>query len=337
MRNLYETAIERFFASNAKAFGDIGPKLLSDYVASDAGAELRERLFSPVFFNPIDWTELDRFNQPLGELADYLNDERVFGIHLWNAKTNALARDEGASLISLLSDPLGSFPSLTSLADRFDTDKNRHSGNRHCYARVYDRLLSPGRFSLRRLMEIGLCRGLAEGNQPNTPSVELWHTYFPFCHIIGIDLTDFSRFHNNRFSSFVCDQSKPEEVRSVASRIEPGSLDVIIDDGSHASFDQQMTFREFFPLLAEGGWYFIEDIDWQPPGEDAASITRTKHLLREIQQCGATRSTDPLGVSELSAQIADIHFFDSHYELQRANLLGGLVAIRKRGAPSIKQ
>jgi hypothetical protein len=112
---------------------------------------------------------------------------------------------------------------------------------------------------------------------------------------------------------------------------------VIIDDGSHASFDQQMTFREFFPLLAEGGWYFIEDIDWQPPGEDAASITRTKHLLREIQQCGATRSTDPLGVSELSAQIADIHFFDSHYELQRANLLGGLVAIRKRGAPSIKQ
>ena len=289
MRNLYETAIERFFASNAKAFGDIGPKLLSDYVASDAGAELRERLFSPVFFNPIDWTELDRFNQPLGELADYLNDERVFGIHLWNAKTNALARDEGASLISLLSDPLGSFPSLTSLADRFDTDKNRHSGNRHCYARVYDRLLSPGRFSLRRLMEIGLCRGLAESNQPNTPSVELWHTYFPFCHIIGIDLTDFSRFHNNRFSSFVCDQSKPEEVRSVASRIEPGSLDVIIDDGSHASFDQQMTFREFFPLLAEGGWYFIEDIDWQPPGEDAASITPTKHLLREIQQCGATR------------------------------------------------
>jgi hypothetical protein len=182
-----------------------------------------------------------------------------------------------------------------------------------------------------------LCRGLAESNQPNTPSVELWQTYFPFCHIIGIDLTDFSRFHNDRFSSFVCDQSKPEEVRSVASRIAPGSLDVIIDDGSHASYDQQMTFREFFPLLSEGGWYFIEDIDWQPPGEDAASITRTKHLLREIQQCGATRSTDPLGVSELSAQIADIHFFDSHYELQRANLLGGLVAIRKRRAPSIKQ
>jgi glycosyltransferase involved in cell wall biosynthesis len=335
LRNLYEMSIERFSGSNGKTFGDIGPKLLSDYIASEAGAELKDRLFSPVFFNPIDWTELDRFNQPIGELADYLNDERVFGVHLWNARTNALSRDEGASLISLLSDPLDSFPSLTSLADRFETDKNRITGNRHCYARVYDRLLSPQRLSLRWLMEIGLCRGLAELNQPNTPSAELWQTYFPFCHVIGVDLTDFSHCHNDRFSSFVCDQSRLEDVRSVAARIEPGSLDVIIDDGSHASFDQQMTFREFFPLLADGGWYFIEDLDWQPPGEASGEITQSKHLLREMQQYGSARSADPLGLSELSGQISEILFFDSHYELQRAALLGGLAAIRKRGAAGL--
>ena len=29
--------------------------------------------------------------------------------------------------------------------------------------------------------------------------------------MIGVDLTDFSRFNNERFSSFVCDQSKPDE------------------------------------------------------------------------------------------------------------------------------
>ena len=27
------------------------------------------------------------------------------------------------------------------------------------------------------------------------------------------------------------------------------------------AFDQQLTLRELFPLLAEGGWYFIEDLD----------------------------------------------------------------------------
>ena len=253
LRNLYEMSIDRFFGSSERVFGEVGPTLLSDYVASPAGAELRDRLFSPVFFNPIDWTEVDRFDRPIADLAAYLNDERVFGVHLWNARTHLRPEAGETSLISLLSDPLGSYPSLTNLADRFDTDKNRITGNRHSYARVYDRLLSGRRFSLRRLMEIGLCRGFAEGNQPAIPSVELWQSFFPFCHIFGVDLTDFSRFNSERFASLVGDQSNLEALRSVAAKIEPGSLEVIVDDGSHASFDQQLTLREFFPLLAAGG------------------------------------------------------------------------------------
>jgi hypothetical protein len=276
-------------------------------------------VFSPVLFNSIDWMETDRFDRPVMELADYLNDERVFGVHLWNARTNGRSRDEGASLISVLSNPLGTLPNLTTLAERFNTDKNRHSGNRHFYSRIYDKLLSTRRFSLRRLMEIGLCRGLAERNQSEMPSVELWQAYFPFGHVIGVDLTDFSKFNRQRFSSFVCDQSKPDQLH----------------DGSHSSFDQQAALHEFFPLLADGGWYFIEDLDWQPPGEDHAKITLTKYLLREIQEHGSARSIDPLRIGELAGQISEILFFDSHYELNRAKLLGGLVAIRRRGGSAL--
>lgn len=330
MRALYEASIERFFAAETWEFGLIGPKLLSDYVASPAGAELRQFLFSPMLFNAIDWMEIDRFDKPASELADYLNDDRLFGIHLWTARNSARIKGDGAPLISVLTEPSG-LPNLVDLADKFNTDKNRHTGNRHCYARIYDRLLSARRFSLRRLMEIGLCRGLAERNQPDTPSVKLWQTYFPFCGVIGVDLTDFSALDNERFTSFVCDQSKPDELRAVVAKLELGSLDVIIDDGSHASHDEQLTLREFFPLLADGGWYFIEDLDWQPPGEDPAKIALTKTLLREIQEHGRTQSADPLGLSELVGQFAEILFFDSHYELTRAKLMGGLVAIRKRG------
>ncbi|UCI09543.1 glycosyltransferase [Mesorhizobium sp. B1-1-8] len=330
MRALYEMSIERFHAGHGKDFGDVGPKLLSDYIASDAGAELRDQVFSPMFFNAIDWMEIDRFEKPITELADYLNDERAFGVHLWTARNAASPDEKNAPFISQLISPLEGFPALTSLADRFNTDKNRHTGNRHCYARIYDRLLSARRLSMRRLMEIGLCRGLAEGNQAETPSVSLWRSYFPFCQVIGVDLTDFSRLNNDRFKSFVCDQSKVEDLRRVVATIEPGSLDIIIDDGSHASFDEQLTLREFFPLLADGGWYFIEDLDWQPPGEDAAKITLTKTLLRQIKDHGAASSIDPLGVGALAEQFAEILFFDSHYELNRARLLGGLVAIRKR-------
>ena len=332
LRNLFEASIARFFGSGGKTFGDIGPKLLSEYFASETGAELQDWVFSPMLFNSIDWTELDQFDRPFSGLAEYLNDERVFGIHMWNASSGTAAPAKDDSLLEVLSDPVGNFPSLIDVADKLDTDKNRRSGNRHCYARVYDQLLSSGRFSMRRMMEIGLCRGLAENNQTTTPSVAMWQAFFPFCHIFGVDVTDFSPLNNERFTSFICDQSKRDELRAVVAKFEPGSLDVIIDDGSHASFDQQLTLCEFFPLLANGGWYFIEDLDWQPPGEDANDVTPTKYLLREIQTHGAAVSLDPLGVSRLSSQIAEILFFDSFYELRRANLLGGLVALRKRGS-----
>ena len=92
LRNLYEMAVERFFGAGDKEFGDIGPKLLSDYVASDAGAALMDRVFSPMFFNTIDWMEIDRFERPIEQLQDYLNDERVFGVHLWNASTEEFSR-----------------------------------------------------------------------------------------------------------------------------------------------------------------------------------------------------------------------------------------------------
>ncbi|MBZ9905719.1 hypothetical protein LB557_06880 [Mesorhizobium sp. BR115XR7A] len=334
LRQLYELSMERFHASHGKEFGDIGPKLLSDYIASDAGAELREWVFSPMFFNAIDWTEIDRFDKPIAELADYLNDDRVFGIHLWTARNDARPGGAGAPLISQLINPLDSFPTLTNLADRFNTDRNRHTGNRHAYARIYDRLLSGRRLAMRFLLEIGQSINQAQSTLAETPSVDLWKSYFPFCRVIGVDLTDHSRFNKDRFESFVCDQSKLEDLRRVTAKLEPGSLDVIVDDGSHASFDEQLTLREFFPLLAEGGWYFIEDLDWQPPGEDADKITPTKNLMREIQQHGSARSVDPLGVSALADAFAEILFFDSHYELNRAKLLGGLVAIRK-GVPGM--
>ncbi len=93
------------FASRRQGFGDIGPRLLSDYIASDDGAELRDWVFSPVLFNSIDWTETSLFHRPVSELADYLEDGRVFGVHLWNCETHAIPRDSETSLIAVLSRP----------------------------------------------------------------------------------------------------------------------------------------------------------------------------------------------------------------------------------------
>ena len=123
---------------------------------------------------------------------------------MWTARNAAHGGGDGAPLVSQLIDPITSFPKFKYLADRFRTDKNRITGWPHYYARVYDGLLSARRFSMRRLMEIGL----SSWNQTEAPSVELWQSYFPFCHVIGIDLNDFSNLNNDRFSSLVCNQSK---------------------------------------------------------------------------------------------------------------------------------
>jgi glycosyl transferase-like sugar-binding protein len=102
-RTLYGLSIDRFFTGR-RDFGDIGPKLLSEYIASDSGTELRDWVFSPMVFNSIDWTETDLLTKPVAQLADYLNDERVHGVHLWNARTHGMAHEAG-SLIALLSEP----------------------------------------------------------------------------------------------------------------------------------------------------------------------------------------------------------------------------------------
>ncbi len=326
MRNLYARAIE-CLAGGDYVFGEIGPKLLSDYVMSREGAALQQWLFSPVLFNPIDWTETEQLHRPLAELADYLNDDRVFGVHLWNARTNDRAQDDAASLLAALSAPQRGFPGFSDLADRFDTDRNRHSGNRHCYARVYQRLLAPLRLSARRLLEIGLRHGL--------DSVRLWQAYFPFCHVLGIGSADTAAGDDARFSFHACDQSSPADMQALASRIGAGALDVVVDDGSHASYDQQLAFRTLFPLLADGGWYFIEDLDWQPPGDAAGTAALTKLVFQQLQQHARIEAADPLGIGQLADTIGEILFFDSHYEIARATLLGGMVAIRKRGAPAM--
>ena len=248
LRTLYEASIDRFFASPGWEFGDVGPKLLSDYVASDAGAELRDRLFSPVLFNPIDWTEIDPFERPISR-ARGLSQRRSAVRHPPVDRAQLSGPREGRRVADLPAVRAARLPSEPREPAR--PVQHREEPPHRQPARLCPGLRSaafrPALLAKGGSMEIGLCRGLAERNQTETPSVALWQTYFPFCEVIGLDLTHFSSLNNDRFTSFVCDQSKRDDLRAVAAKLEPGSLDVIIDDGSHASFDQQLTLRELFP------------------------------------------------------------------------------------------
>jgi hypothetical protein len=325
LRNLYRQSLELFFSGEGRAFGDVGPKLLSDYVASDKGAELADSVFSPMLFNSIDWTESHLFDQPLPALRDYINDERVFGFHMWTARHDPNAADQG-SLLSMLSQPLRYFPRLSALADDFDTDRNRRSGNGHAYARVYEQLIGSERLGLKKLVEMSRTESALQ-----SASAELWSTYFPFAEIYSVGLAEDGRSSDGRIHFVQLDQSDHSALEPLRRRLPSGGIDTIIDDGSHASRDQQATLKALFPLLRNGGWYFIEDLDWQPAGENASEVMLTKDLLAAIGDWEGGATLDPYGIVEHAGEFDKILFFDSHFELNRAHQFGGLVAIRKKG------
>lgn len=70
-----------------------------------------------------------------------------------------------------------------------------------------------------------------------------------------------------------------EELKRVADN--GVQFDIIIDDGSHASYHQQLTLEMLFPTLKPGGLYAIEDLDWQPRTYEAKlpNVAKTADFL----------------------------------------------------------
>lgn len=157
---------------------------------------------------------------------------------------------------------------LTVLADLYGSDKGSIVGNAHHYTLFYETLLAPRRDKIARMLEIGLLRnGPETGASPDRetgdlPSVRMWMDYFPDAIIHGFDISDFSFFQHPRFVFTRGDAGNGDDLDRIAPNGE--AFDFIIDDGSHASFHQQLAFMKLFPKLTRGGIYIIEDLDWQP-------------------------------------------------------------------------
>lgn len=133
---------------------------------------------------------------------------------------------------------------LHDLALKYGSDKADHG-----YCPFYEKHLP---HNPRKILEIGVKDGA---------SIQMWHEYYPNAEIHGLDLfseksakeildcyfseTDKITFHTGN----QCDWLLLEQLRKY-------DFDVIIDDGSHNSRDQLITFAGLF----NGKHYFIEDI-----------------------------------------------------------------------------
>ena len=196
---------------------------------------------------------------------------------------------------------------LTDLADAYGSDKG---SSKHRYTELYQMLFLPYRNRKIDFLEMGLQIGgpehgkSADRTTNDAPSIRMWLEFFPKAQIHGLDVSDFSWFENPRFTFHRCDMDSRENIRQAARDIK--SLDIIIDDASHASHHQQNGFLELFSKVKSGGLYIIEDLRWQPKEMETLGYPKTAALFQYYLQNGVFKHPNPAFEQELNDTRIDI-------------------------------
>lgn len=161
------------------------------------------------------------------------------------------------------------------------TDKSPYNlhRHRHPYTAVYSMLFASLKNKAVKFAEIGV----ATGN-----SALLWELYFtnPDAQIHMFDRDEDFLSHGRslvgrRFTFAQMDVSKDGDV---ATGLQQGDYDIIIDDSSHEHGHQIRIIKEAWPLLKSGGILIIEDIFRSTPEEE---YTREIFQAGILEECSA--------------------------------------------------
>jgi hypothetical protein len=175
------------------------------------------------------------------------------------------------------------------------------------YPGIYDRHLSVFRNKQIRLLEIGVSGG---------GSLQLWREYFgPDAVIFGIDINpDCAQFDGAAGSVRIGSQADPDFLRSVVK--EMNGIDIVVDDGSHVSSHQRISFETLFHILSENGVYICEDAQtsyWR--GEFEGGYRNPKNFIefskRIVDDIHADFHGKGTSIAGANRSIGGIHFYNS--------------------------
>ncbi|MEA5417279.1 class I SAM-dependent methyltransferase [Synechococcus sp. BA-132 BA5] len=172
---------------------------------------------------------------------------------------------------------------MTDLAALYESDKGLHFASRHGYTKVYEEILGPLRQQKPRLriLEIGLRHDPFYTKVGCvSPSLKMWLDYFPDAEVVGFDINDFTGMSGGRVHVFQGDQGNPQDLARMTAAF-PDGFDVIVEDGSHASYHQLVTLECLWPNLRPSGLFFIEDLHWQPEKLEA-SLPPTRLMQAQV-------------------------------------------------------
>lgn len=183
------------------------------------------------------------------------------------------------------------------------------------YFNIYERYLSKFRGKNIIFLEIGVSQG---------GSLQMWQHYFgDGAKIYGIDIDPRCRgVEEKNIKVFTGSQKDPKFLREVIKKIAP--IDIVIDDGSHNSSHQIMSFKELFGALGEGGIYLCEDTFtsyWLKYGGGYKRRgTYIEHMKNIVDDLHAYHSRQKrFKVTEYTKSISFISFYNGIVVVEKGN------------------
>jgi cephalosporin hydroxylase len=200
----------------------------------------------------------------------------------------------------------------------FSADTNVHKW--HHYFDIYTRHFERYRGRPITMLEIGVFRG---------GSLRMWKEYFhPDSTIVGIDIDKSCQAHeiaNQKVFVRIGSQADPAFLATVNGEF--GPFDIILDDGSHKTHHQIVSFGALFrSALKDDGCYMVEDVHsnyWIKHVDSPETfIDLSKQMVDMLHEPYFDRketdfrhehpdALDDLDLSYLSANLDGISFHDS--------------------------
>lgn len=144
---------------------------------------------------------------------------------------------------------------LSEISKKYPTDKDF---THNYYNGVYEKYFSPIKNDVKLVCEIGIGGFSNDLNWKPGHSLQVWRDYFTNAEILGLDIVRHELDDLDRITVDWLDQSKRELVTEYSNKL--SNYDIIVDDGSHNVYDQQITIAHFFKSLKSGGIYVLEDL-----------------------------------------------------------------------------
>jgi Methyltransferase domain len=184
------------------------------------------------------------------------------------------------------------------------------------YFDIYHRHLAQYRGKPITVVEFGVWHG---------GSLQMWKHYFgPRARIIGVDINPkCAALTEPQIEVVIGDQNDRTFLRDLAAKL--GPVDVVIEDGGHLMSQQIGTFEAFWPHIAEGGVFLIEDLHtdyWERYGgglrREGTFIEYAKNLID--QQHAWHSREESFRVDEYTRTIRGMHVYDSVIVFDKASV-----------------